>query len=943
MAESADGMKYTMSFDGDTKGFDAAIAKMQAGLAALGKTQFSIGTVTAPRGSKGGGASAGPSDLSVWQRKSREDAKFRREQMASLDKAAETLVAKNKKIDEKKWAEEKKASDLFYTRKGQDVMRANKQAEKAAQSAIAGDRRAESRQAAEDKKARDRFFTRKAEAGMRENKEINRRIKDAEKEKEDGGTLGGSRASSLIVGMELGKAQQAAMGLASAMWDAAAGAGKIYSKAVEEAAVFQDIESGLKFAFGTDKYEKVFENVKKEATKTSFTLAETAELTRAMGMLNINPFEDANGKALEFKGRTGEAVSALEVFQDAATATGKSTQAVTIALREFMGGNDTSLAKRLDISLTKVHEWRKEVNKAKDVQGQFNILVGKLGGMYGGASAAQRDNWNFMTKQIPDLVQQLYANVGKGTLKAMSPGLKSFMEELSKLVNSGKAMDSLAEAFTAVGHALGAMMSAAAGMVKFGRSLIEAEPHLPAFVLGLTAMAVGATFLTASVTALGLSLAVMVAGVVTLGAGLTAVALVPTLLAGAAAAALFAGGAALMTGAFFSSKQGASGFIETFKDAKLMVDALSQAFRNWGDETTYISKSTYEELNKRGLTGWFGEIIAWATRAQQFMKGVGEGFTAAFAPFGESTAKTFDKLVDNVTRLLSALGLIAPSSETSMSAAGSAGERFGARVATALGMVTRAVDLVNSGFSGMFANAPGIIRSLGEMVFWARTLWNVFGIIGDVLSIVGTTIFNVIYLPLQLVVKSALALGAALASLALLATGDSDGAGRAIGEAKDLMGSGMGAFVDFGKAQIGNTSSIGDNMADIGKGWDQQQAMNAFADGLTPALAAVDDRRRQEDFSGQRRSSLAAPEAPQNFSAYGPRMANFSGQFDRPIGWQDPGANPMTTSSEAVRGIQSLQITVKSEIDGTAVAEATRNVDLSTAQGQGNPMYSVQE
>lgn len=944
-SESADGLKFIMSFDADTKAFDAQIAKMTAAINGLGKAQVNIGS-GGGGGKKGGGGSGRSIDASAADairmerrvfsaRKGHEDEMEKNAVQYAKDRAI--AFKTNNDMDER--ARLKKEAKVFSARQKHE-----KEMEKGAAASekekLLRDNKvfaARKRHEAEMQRGANADVKDKARADKARADWLKKNEKDGlAKAEGEGGFLG--KASALVVGMELGKAQNFAQGVADAMWSSAQAVGQLYGKTVEEAALFQDIESGLKFAFGPGQYERVFENVKKEAIKTSFTLAETAELTRSLGMLKINPFEDSSGKALEFVGRTGEAVSALEVLQDSASATGKSTKSIQVALREFMGGNDVSLARRLDIPLTKVHEWRKETKKAKDVQGEFNILVGKLAGMYGGASAGMKDNWNFLSAQLPDITQRLLGAMGEGALKAMTPGLKDFIASFMKLTNSDKSMKSLGEAFQVVGTVLGKMMSAAGGLVKIVTAIIELEPHTPLFVAGLLAMAGAAVFFTSTAAAMALGVGVLAASIAALGLTIAAVAIVPVLLAGAVAAVAFAGGASLMTGAFLSAQQRASGFTETLTDAKVLFQAFSEAWKNWAGEETAITQESKEALDKRGLTGWFGEVIAWARRAQLYVEGVGRGFAAAFAPVSAVAGQVFDALVDNVTRLLSALGLIAPTTETSTEAAGSAGERMGARISGAVSKVVAVVNTVNGAMSSMFAEAPAVISKLAQVYFWGRLIWNVFQTVGGLIMTAFVTPFVMVYRVALLVYSILEQVVNAFQAIGMAMDGDFSGAAdKMLAGGSKILGAGKDVAMVLPNAVLGNIADIDQNATDIQSASQQSDQMMAFAKGLEPALKAVDSRREQEGFYGPRREALAAPEA--GYSRY-QEPANFTGMFQRPIGWDDVGANPMTTGSEGVRQTQSINLTVKAQVDSSTLMSVVQEIQLDNETASGNPLVS---
>ena len=950
MSESVDGLRYIMSFDADTKAFEAAIDRMRKGIESLQKTGATLMSGGGSSGSRGGGSGGGGSGNAATD--AERTAKvlndrirgLRRQQVREESRESDSKRAREQKDRDKKFDEEvkdtqkrlnhfdswnKKLSDKYTQNERQNYRRGG-----------VG--------------AYDQFGGRQSRAYMNGKPgAVGGGLPAGEGGDSSGGFFG--KASALVVGMELGKAQRFAEGVADAAWNSVAAFGQLYGKSVEEAAVFQDIESGLKFAFGEDKYAKVFENVKKEAIKTSFTLAETAELTRSLGMLKINPFEGTDGKALQFIGRNGEMVSSLEVLQDAASATGKNTKSIQVAIREFMGGNDVSLARRLDIPLTKVHEWRKEVSKTKDVQGQFNILMGKLGGMYGGASAGMRNNWNFLSAQIPDIKQKLLGGMGESALKAMTPGFKTLIDSLMRLSDSKSAVDSLAEAFTVIGKVAGAGMAGLGKLIDFGTKLIETEPHIPLFVAGIVGLGVAAVGTTASFTAMGLSLAVIAAGIAAVGLEIAAVALVPTLLAGATAAVAFGVGASLMTGAFASSQSSTSGFVETLKDARVMVVALQEAFASWGDSTYEISEESYQALEKRGIMGYFEQVVDWANRAEKFVRGFGKGLSEGVGPQLKAVGATFDEIVDTVTGMLAAIGLIGPHTTTAAVEAGASGESMGKKVSGALNLILKGVNMVQGAFLYMFENAPDIIRSLAEVWFIARLTANVFQQGFAVVSAFAGMIWYGMVSPMRMLYEQTMSwvdilrIGLSYAGEAadMIAGKDLTPEEKKLrqDERTGLLASAAQHTTNSAELEQGILPGLANtmgtfrkdtvqNLKDVSSAYDQRRGMLDFATKFENAYEEVQTRRDMEGFDTTRREGLAGPEL---FTPYRkPAEANFSGEFRSQMPWAgDPSVQPLLAAGEAVRQTQVINLVL--QVDATKVHEATMSLaeDQATMSGGG--------
>ncbi len=728
---------------------------------------------------------------------------------------------------------------------------------------------------------------------------------------------GSSKMSALVVGMELGKAQQFAQGIAEGVWSAVEASAQLFASTTKEAAAFEDMESGLKFAFG-DKAGDVFSKVTTEAQKLNFTMLETADLTRSLGIMKINPFGD--GKDIQtFTARTGESITALEALQDTASATGKGTQAVMIAIREFMGGNNTSLARRFDIPLTEVKEWRKETQKATDIQGQFNILIDKLSGKYGGATKMREDNLNFILAQIPDLVQQIQAALGKGAAKALTPALKEFMDALKGLLKNNFAIEDLATPFTVVAKALGVFIKAGAKAVELITLILEAAPDLPLFALGLSMAAAAAIGFTAAITSAGLSLAVVAAGIAALGLPVFLTALVPTLVAGAAAIGVFVGAASLLTGAYFAAGDAQGSFMERLRDVRVFIQAASEALSNWGDEVVYISKETSDALNERGMKGYFQEVIMWATHAEQYLKGFWKGFSEEYINDVVRMSDTFNDVVDSVTRVLVAFGLMAPASKTATEEASAAGESMGKRIAGAVRVIADAVNSVNVMFNDMFRNAPDVIKSLGTIWASARAIWNIFSIIGNVLGTVGLSIYATMIFPLTTVFHLVMAIIDGLQAAALWVMGDTEGASkmsdRATSHLTDIR-DGASNAIDFG---INRVKGIATDLGDIQDAVGQKEKIDNFADRVALSLKDADAQKEQQNmFASNAALEASSKPASLNYTPYDPSIGpqNYAaGLYGN--------ANPTDLDRDPGRTRPPMNITIVTKIDEKAIGEAS--------------------
>lgn len=972
--DSVDGLRYIMTFAADTSDFDAKVKRMKADLASMGKA------AAVPAAAA---VSAGKQQVS----QSKEVAKQAREQQASArasekkdaewvaqkreeQKSLARTVASNQREQQKHAAAEKDkdvkyAKEMKATLKDIDSSSAKINRDKARENARAdalGRRQAAARVQAEKEDAKRFAATnpvQQQKQKMTEREEAQQRSKmrryekdwaDAKKENDRRSGKGGDdsdgkdgfmgKASALVVGMELHKAQMFAQGVADGVWSAVEAAGALFVSTTQEAAAFQDMEAGLKFAFGEDKFADIFEKTKTEAAALSFTLQETADLVRSLGVMHINPFGDGKEIAT-FTSRTGEAISALMTLQDTASATGKGTKSVMIAVREFMGGNNTSLARRFDIPLTEVKEWRKETEKGKNTQEQYNILIGKLAGKYGGATKLRENNFNYLMEQLPDLLQQFKAALGADAVKAMVPGLRALKDALSNdkktgLLNNPAALKSLSEIFTVIGKTASVAMRAVGAFIDFTQSIVTAQPHLPLLVAGFMAMAAAAIFVTASMTAMGLSLAVVAAGIAAVGLEIAAIALIPTLLAGAAAAVAFAMGASLMTGAFFSAKQPVSGFVEAMTDAKVMIVALHEAFSNWNNDVVVTTQETEAALQKRGLTGWFEEIIRWAYQAEQYFKGFAKGFMDAVGPAAQKVGQTFDLLIDTILRVMTAFGLLSPAAEMSAETTGGAGERMGARIGAAANVVLNAVDLMNQGFVVLVANAPSIVSFFGTIWAWGRLAANGFTMLFTALGIIGETMFlplNTAYNLLSAIVKMVLTAVSVIpqfaAGLAVLGI-DVDREGLMQGATKDLDAIGTN-FKAYGNNRMADVQSVGTDISDIQAGFAQKDSADAFAQKLEVSMAKAGESRAEAEATKRRQGLAPMSAAELSSNAPAQRLESYN-EFK--LAENGP-RGPMNYDQSVKSPVNVMQQPIVLNVDGRKMAEvlASYQDDISSGRG----------
>ena len=112
---------------------------------------------------------------------------------------------------------------------------------------------------------------------------------------------------------------------------------------------FQYIKGGLDFAFGA-RSEEIMSRALEIAQRTNISTREVLDVTRSLGVIKINPFEDMITKR-------GETQSALKSLADlAALIPQQGMQGALFAIRNALSGQWRSLQMRFDIPLNIIDE-----------------------------------------------------------------------------------------------------------------------------------------------------------------------------------------------------------------------------------------------------------------------------------------------------------------------------------------------------------------------------------------------------------------------------------------------------------------------------------------------------------------------------------------------------------------------------------------------------------
>lgn len=427
---------------------------------------------------------------------------------------------------------------------------------------------------------------------------------------------------------------------------------------VQDASEFQDSASAMKFAFGDD-WERMLAKTKQEATKLTFTFQQTVDLASSLGRLKINPFGTTEEKLEIFKSRTGEMISALEVLQDAADASGRGTEALLFSVREAVSGDWKSIRDALDLPREMADKWKKEMDGVESQQEKYNILVAKMAELVGGAGKTRSENYSKALAQLPDLMQILRANIGAEGLKIISKGMWEIVGALSAFVNDKEIIASLGGAFNMVAEAIAFALRVASRFVSTIGEILKAAPWLPKLAMGLVLVAtVMSTVvgLTLSLAAGFIALSIAVKAIGTQAIASFVVYFLPTLLAvsavlGVIGLLIFAVGKNIER-AFGNSA------VSTVEKIKLTFQALGELFSSYDGLTGKMSEDTADKLKNAGIFQFVTDLFKIYHRVRTFFS----SFSSTIGEIGERLAPKIIPMLfalrDAFFSLLEATGLI---------------------------------------------------------------------------------------------------------------------------------------------------------------------------------------------------------------------------------------------------------------------------------------------
>jgi hypothetical protein len=422
---------------------------------------------------------------------------------------------------------------------------------------------------------------------------------------------------------------------------------EIVESFVEVAEEFEDIRSSLDFSFGAHSQEMYAKTL--EASQTlAFTFKETADAVANLGKTGVNVF-GANslltGEITKFKTKTGGMANSLEVLQDTLAGTGLKMSESGRLLRgvhEAMVGNFREFKMGLGMSPHLIEEMKKKMaGSAGDMQKSFEGIIETLGKFYGGATKMKELNLSFQLQLMKDKFEQLKeAIAGNGGIKLITIGLKDFVDALQRLLEDKDAIKGIADAFQMIERAVGWVFHTAAGLIDMGRGLLSAAPWLPKVAMGMVLMTVAGAMLAGSLmTVAGASVLVatsfdaIMLSLAPIALGLEAVVAGGLLLAG------------VLSLLWIGSKQvgdNVGGVSDRLETLKVLLDALSEAWRTYDGTTSQITVEQGEKLKKAGMEETFLNIWSTVHKAHVAM----QEFGAAMEDVGDYLSSVFSPMLD---------------------------------------------------------------------------------------------------------------------------------------------------------------------------------------------------------------------------------------------------------------------------------------------------------
>lgn len=390
------------------------------------------------------------------------------------------------------------------------------------------------------------------------------------------------------------------------------------------ASEFDTLRAQLSYAF-REGTEEAFQRLQTFEQNSSYPMSELIEGVSTLR----SAFHGIDPTRLErsFRTSTGQMVSGLEALSDAAAGAqvglGNTIQIVERALE----GNFESLQYQMRLSQTEVSRMQAEMARATDEQGKYDAIVRGLALHWGGAQAAVGNTFAMTINKISAMWEQLRGMFGAAGLQLMTPALQELHHWMREFAEDHEAIDGVKNAFTFLGGAVAWVVRAFTRLLHGLQHLAKEYPNFLKYLMaavtigGALAVALGtvlstmgslATAILAVKSAFGILLPLFSAGLTTL------------LAIGAALAVVVAVGYALKR----AYDENLGGFSTKLRQVWVLVRALSQAIRNFGETSTFTTQEIATELQALGMDKIFINIVLWIARARAAWRGFSEAMSA---------------------------------------------------------------------------------------------------------------------------------------------------------------------------------------------------------------------------------------------------------------------------------------------------------------------------
>lgn len=460
------------------------------------------------------------------------------------------------------------------------------------------------------------------------------------------------------------------------------------------------------------KYDDVIKKIDRVSLRTVLTRKDITQMVTSLAIQRIDAFDTAlSDLTFTTKDGTKQAITGLEVLNDAVAFSGKTTQRIMFSVREAVSEQKIRPGKQLseDLNLTRndLEKWNGALKSAKTNQEAFNRLMQLMADRVGGTTSSINKTLNFTLKQFVDFRDKLATEVFGPSLGEISTFLREVGEEVIKLVEGdqlkviGKAIQQVVGGFTGLARIMFTLLQ---GSITF----IEKFPQvIGLFAAATTAVIVFAGALTGIVALMTpflafASLFTLIAAAFSFISGIGLVIAAGFFVATAAVVGLVT--ALTATGVLvLANTLKAKGFMDIWERFKIVVSAVSEGIRNMSGTMTHLSLETARSLDDRGLLGLVKTVLMWWTRFRASF----EAFSLVMKTFGPTFVLAFKPAIEASKRLAESLGIDINQGVTgSMTEAEVAGVRMGNTVAGVLldliNLMTRLVDLTEA-FVALFS------------------------------------------------------------------------------------------------------------------------------------------------------------------------------------------------------------------------------------------------